>query len=63
MIVHRDICEKLLHMLQPDKPGSSNGPRRVLDAPVHLASMTTTVTETEDLRSIWINTRDDNLVS
>ncbi|XP_047021902.1 ATP-binding cassette sub-family F member 3 [Helicoverpa zea] len=57
----RDICEKLLHMLQPEKPGSSNGPRKVLDAPIHLASMTTTVTETEDLRSIWINTRDDNL--
>lgn len=49
-------------MLQPDKPGSSNGPRKVLDAPIHLASMTTAVPETEDLRSIWINTRDDNLV-
>ncbi|KAF9420863.1 hypothetical protein HW555_003049 [Spodoptera exigua] len=57
----RDICEKLLHMLQPDKPGSSNGPRKVLDAPIHLASMAAPVTETEDLRSIWINTRDDNL--
>ncbi|KAJ2952605.1 hypothetical protein O0L34_g6928 [Tuta absoluta] len=56
----RSICEQLLHMLQPEKT-TSNGPRKVLDAPIHLASMTTTTNEPEDLKSIWLQTRDDNL--
>lgn len=50
-------------MLQPDKTGNSNGPRKVLDAPIHLASMTTSANETDDLKSIWMQTRDDNFVS
>lgn len=58
----REICEQLLHMLQPDKKCNRNGPRKVLDAPIHLASMTTNVNETDDLKSIWLHTRDDNLV-
>ncbi|XP_053625958.1 ATP-binding cassette sub-family F member 3 [Plodia interpunctella] len=57
----REICEQLLHMLQPDKKCNRNGPRKVLDAPIHLASMTTNVNETDDLKSIWLHTRDDNL--
>ncbi|XP_013182386.1 PREDICTED: ATP-binding cassette sub-family F member 3 [Papilio xuthus] len=56
----RDICEQLLHMLQPDKTGNINGPRKVLDAPIHLASMTTTTNDSEELKSIWLQTRDDN---
>lgn len=58
----RDICEQLLHMLQPNKTNATNGPRKVLDAPIHLASMTTANTETEELKSIWMQTRDDSLV-
>lgn len=50
-------------MLQPDKTDNSNGPRKVLDAPIHLASMTTNANETDDLKSIWMQTRDDNFVS
>lgn len=50
-------------MLQPDKTGNSNGLTKVLDAPIHLASMTTTSNETDDLKSIWLQTRDDSLVS
>ncbi|XP_072943679.1 ATP-binding cassette sub-family F member 3 [Epargyreus clarus] len=57
----REICEKLLHMLQPEKCGTANGLRKVLDAPIHLASMTTNHNETDDLKSIWLQTRDDNL--
>lgn len=49
-------------MLQPDKPDQSNGPRKVLDAPIHLASMTTTCNESDELKSIWIQSRDENLV-
>ncbi|XP_022117099.2 ATP-binding cassette sub-family F member 3 [Pieris rapae] len=56
----RDICEKLLHMLQPEKIKTSNGPRKVLDAPIHLASMTVPVMENNDVKSIWLQTRDDN---
>ncbi|CAF4775372.1 ATP-binding cassette sub-family F member 3 [Pieris napi] len=56
----RDICEKLLHMLQPEKTKTSNGPRKVLDAPIHLASMTVPVMENNDVKSIWLQTRDDN---
>lgn len=49
-------------MLQPDKTSNSNGPRKVLDAPIHLASMAAPVSESGDLKSIWLQTRDDNLV-
>lgn len=50
-------------MLQPDKTDNTNGPRKVLDAPIHLASMTTTTNDSEELKSIWLQTRDDNFVS
>lgn len=50
-------------MLQPDKTSSSNGPRKVLDVPIHLASMTTAPQETEELKSIWLQTRDESFVS
>ncbi|XP_038215567.1 ATP-binding cassette sub-family F member 3 [Zerene cesonia] len=56
----RDICEKLLHMLQPEKNNVQNGPRKVLDAPIHLASMTAPPHESNDVKSIWLQTRDDN---
>ncbi|KOB76566.1 ATP-binding cassette sub-family F member 3-like protein [Operophtera brumata] len=56
-----EICEKLLHMLQPNMTAVSNGPRKVLDAPIHLASMKVPVNDTDDLKSIWLQTRDDSL--
>lgn len=49
-------------MLQPNKSSTNNGPRKVLDAPIHLASMSAP-TETDDLKSIWLQTRDDTLVN
>lgn len=61
MFSFRDICEQLLHMLQPNTSSTNNGPRKVLDAPIHLASMSAP-TETDDLKSIWLQTRDDTLV-
>ncbi|GBP14120.1 ATP-binding cassette sub-family F member 3 [Eumeta japonica] len=56
----RDICEKLLNMLQPNKISAGNGPHKVLDAPIHLASMTSNQDDTTELKSIWLQTRDDN---
>lgn len=51
-------------MLQPDKGSKNNGPTKILDAPIHLASMTqTNYNDTDDLKSIWMQTRDDSLVS
>lgn len=50
-------------MLQPNKNGVSNGPTKVLDAPIHLASMASTMQEVPEHKSIWINTRDESLVS
>ena len=50
-------------MLQPEKVNNSNGPRKILNEPIHMASMTITTNETEDVKSIWMPTRDDTLVS
>lgn len=50
-------------MLQPEKSKTTNGPRKVLDAPIHLASMAAPVIENDDVKSIWLQTRDDNFVS
>lgn len=50
-------------MLQPGKTKTFNGPRKVLDAPIHLASMSVPAMEDNDVKSIWLQTRDDNFVS
>lgn len=41
-----------------------NGPHKVLNAPVHLGSMAANLeSNMEDIKSIWVMQRDDNLVS
>ncbi|CAH0554649.1 unnamed protein product [Brassicogethes aeneus] len=58
----RTICDELLHMLKPSKTSLRNGPQRVLNAPVHLGSMAANLeNEVDDIKSIWVNHRDDNL--
>lgn len=49
--------------MQPDKNSNINGPRKVLDAPITLSSMNTPIQDAEDMKSIWVQTRDDTLVN
>ncbi|KAJ3642747.1 hypothetical protein Zmor_025504 [Zophobas morio] len=59
----RNICNELLNMLKPDKSNSTkNGPTKVLNAPVHLATMAANLENNiSDIKSIWVMQRDDTL--
>lgn len=51
-------------MLQIGKTNVCNGTNKVLNAPVHLGSMAANLeSNVEDIKSIWVNHRDDSLVS
>lgn len=40
-----------------------NGHTKILDAPVHLASMAADLEDNDmEIKSIWVNSRDDSLV-
>lgn len=42
---------------------SRNGLTKILDAPVHLASMAADLEDNDmEIKSIWVNSRDDSLV-
>uniref|UniRef100_A0A6M2DKN6 ATP-binding cassette sub-family F member 3 n=1 Tax=Xenopsylla cheopis TaxID=163159 RepID=A0A6M2DKN6_XENCH len=57
----RNICEKLLLMMKPEK-AESKAQNKILDAPVHLGSMAANLEAgVDDLKSIWAVQRDDNL--
>lgn len=59
----KDICDKLWGIMRPNS-NSVKKENRVLDAPVHLKSMTNHVEEDlNEIKSIWVTTRDDQLVS
>lgn len=68
-IFSRRICEKLLEMLKggsndEDIERKKNGVNKVLNAPVHLGTMAATLeAQVEQIKSIWVNTRDDAMVS
>jgi ATP-binding cassette subfamily F protein 3 len=49
----------------PDKSSSKkNGPTKVLNAPIHLASMAANLeNDMNDIKSIWVMHRDDTLVN
>lgn len=51
-------------MMKPDKTSAAkNGPTKVLNAPVHLASMAANLENNiTDIKSIWVMQRDDTLV-
>jgi len=60
----RGICSKLLHFMRPhsDDNVSRNGHTKILDAPVHLASMAADLEDNDmEIKSIWVNSRDDSL--
>lgn len=51
-------------MINPNKGETANGPNKVLSAPVHLGSMAANLENNmEDIKSIWVMQRDENLVS
>lgn len=57
-----EVCETILQMLRPNKNGVvNNGTRKVLDAPIHLASLTSAINDITEHKSIWMHTRDDSL--
>lgn len=61
----RGICSKLLHFMRPHSAEnvSRNGLTKILDAPVHLASMAADLEDNDmEIKSIWVNSRDDSLV-
>lgn len=61
----RGICSKLLHFMHPHTNDnvSRNGLSKILDAPVHLASMAADLEDNDmEIKSIWVNSRDDSLV-
>ncbi|XP_025419285.1 ATP-binding cassette sub-family F member 3 [Sipha flava] len=60
----RGICSKLLHFMRPHSNDnvSRNGLTKILDAPVHLASMAADLEDNDmEIKSIWVNSRDDSL--
>ena len=65
-IFSRGLCSRLIRLLRNDTENGSdpvaNGSQRILNAPVHMASMNTSV-ETGESSSIWIQKIEDNLVN
>ncbi|XP_021913880.1 ATP-binding cassette sub-family F member 3 isoform X2 [Zootermopsis nevadensis] len=58
-----NICDKLLHIMKPEKASMINtGSAKVLNAPVHLATMAANLeNNVEAIKSIWVMSRDDGL--
>lgn len=51
-------------MLRPEKNSKSNGTLKILDGPIHLASMADNLgNNVEEIKSIWVTQRDDTLVT
>ena len=57
----KDICNRLWGIMRPNS-NSVKKENRVLDAPVNIKSMASNVEEIEEIKSIWVTTRDDQLV-
>lgn len=50
-------------MMNPNKNEVANGPHKVLSAPVHLGAMAANLeNNVDEIKSIWMMQRDDNLV-
>lgn len=50
--------------MKPDSKSDMNGPRKMLEAPIHLGAMAANLeTDMEQVKSIWVQTRDDNFVN
>lgn len=60
---NRYICERFLCLMKP-KSHIKSSLQKVLDVPVNLGQMAANLQHnTEDVSSIWVINRDDNLVS
>ena len=61
----KELCDQLLHTLNPLSNGNANNSgRKLLDAPVHLGATVATNAIDENLGSnMWIQKVEDNLVS
>lgn len=66
--MYRQICRKLLEILKgssndDDIDKRKNGVNKVLNAPVHLGALAATLeAQVEQIKSIWVTTRDDAMV-
>lgn len=67
--MHRQICVKLLELLKGSTDDDNierrkNGVNKVLNAPVHLGALAATLeAQVEQIKSIWVTTRDDAMVT
>ncbi|KAK6620399.1 hypothetical protein RUM44_006800 [Polyplax serrata] len=58
----KEICERLMGILKPDKVTNGCNRHKILGAPVHLGSMAATLENNiEEMKSIWVISRDDTL--
>lgn len=58
----RELCDKFLGIMKPDKSGSKNGTKKILDTPINLGQMAANLeTESIESKSIWVVSRDDSL--
>lgn len=66
--MYRQICVKLLELLKGSTNDDNierrkNGVNKVLNAPVHLGALAATLeAQVEQIKSIWVTTRDDAMV-
>lgn len=68
--MYRQICVKLLELLKgstnddDNMERRKNGVNKVLNAPVHLGALAATLeAQVEQIKSIWVTTRDDAMVT
>lgn len=67
--MYRQICVKLLELLKGSTNDDNierrkNGVNKVLNAPVHLGALAATLeAQVEQIKSIWVTTRDDAMVT
>lgn len=67
--IYRQICVKLLELLKGSTNDDNierrkNGVNKVLNAPVHLGALAATLeAQVEQIKSIWVTTRDDAMVT
>ncbi|XP_059472968.1 ATP-binding cassette sub-family F member 3 [Neocloeon triangulifer] len=56
----RDVCDRILLILRPSSTEVKNE-MRILNAPVNIASLAANIETVGEMKSIWMNQRDDGL--
>lgn len=60
----RSLCERFHAILKPENERINSNNRKILDAPMLLGQKSATIdSEIESMTSIWVQQRNDNLVS